>query len=288
MNRIKLLSALALLAGLFLATPALAQTGKTAVVAGPTSLMEKPQGDARVLAHAPMGTVVQVIDRFQDWYLVSAPVEGGGSMRGWVQGGALQLPDGSQLSRRGSGRFMIRGFGRAGGMLFSAHDSFDAILGRSFGSDYGGGAQVVLPNGVFVEASVDRFRHDGSLVVASGSQVFRLDTPARLTLKPVQFTAGYRRENAGRLASYVGAGVARYTLNEESPFTVGRAPLAKQSIGYHVLGGAEYKVLRFVWLGGEVQWATVPKAIGETGVSALFQEKDLGGTSIRFKFIVGY
>jgi hypothetical protein len=35
------------------------------------------------------------------------------------------------------------------------------------------------------------------------------------------------------------------------------------------------------------QWATVPKALGESGISAVYGERNLGGTSFRFKLIVG-
>jgi hypothetical protein len=41
-------------------------------------------------------------------------------------------------------------------------------------------------------------------------------------------------------------------------------------------------------LAGEAQWTAVPKALGETGLSAAFGEDDLGGTTFRFKLIVGY
>jgi hypothetical protein len=42
------------------------------------------------------------------------------------------------------------------------------------------------------------------------------------------------------------------------------------------------------WIGGEAQWATVPKALGESGLSAVYEEKDLGGVTFRLKLIVGY
>jgi hypothetical protein len=58
-------------------------------------------------------------------------------------------------------------------------------------------------------------------------------------------------------------------------------------MGYHLLGGAEYALLPWVWVAGEVQWATVPDALGESGVSSVFEEDDLGGTTFRVKLIFG-
>ena len=57
--------------------------------------------------------------------------------------------------------------------------------------------------------------------------------------------------------------------------------------GFHLLGGAEYKITRWLGVAGEASWTTVPDAIGEAGVSAFFDETDLGGTTIRFKITIG-
>lgn len=59
-------------------------------------------------------------------------------------------------------------------------------------------------------------------------------------------------------------------------------------MGYHLLGGVEIPIGRWLALAGEAQWTAVPKALGETGVLAAFAEDDLGGTTFRFKLIVGY
>ena len=50
--------------------------------------------------------------------------------------------------------------------------------------------------------------------------------------------------------------------------------------GYHLVGGVEYKITRWLGVAGEVTWTTVPDAIGEAGVSAAFDETDLGGTTL--------
>jgi hypothetical protein len=54
-----------------------------------------------------------------------------------------------------------------------------------------------------------------------------------------------------------------------------------------VQAGAEYQVLQWLAVGGEVGWSSVADAIGQGGVSAHFNEDNLGGTSVRLKISVG-
>jgi opacity protein-like surface antigen len=122
----------------------------------------------------------------------------------------------------------------------------------------------------------------------SGSRIFTLDVPARITVRPALFSVGYRSATSRRYAPYVGAGVGWHSLKEESPAVPGAELTAKAKLGYHVLGGMEFPLGRWTAVAGEVQWATVPDALGETGVSAVFDEDDLGGTTFRFKFLVGF
>jgi hypothetical protein len=57
--------------------------------------------------------------------------------------------------------------------------------------------------------------------------------------------------------------------------------------GFHLLGGAEYKITRWLGVAGEASWTTVPDAIGESGVSEAFGETNLGGATVRFKLTIG-
>lgn len=291
MHRIQWSTAAALLAGVFLASPVLAQTRTTFVVAGPAAIQEEPRGDGVTLGVVAAGTVVEILDTFETWYLVSAPATNAvgvvSMQRGWINVESLQLPNGRRATA-GGGRFMARGFGHGGGLLFTARDSFETILGSTVNSVYGGGGQIVFPNGVFAQASIDRFRKTGTRALVSGNQVFTLEIPNRLTVTSIQMTGGYRVESSNRIATYFGGGAGWHTLEEASPSVPGAESVSKRSLGYHVLGGAEYPVMRWLWIAGEAQWATVPKALGETGVSAVYGEKDLGGTTFRLKLIVGY
>jgi hypothetical protein len=62
----------------------------------------------------------------------------------------------------------------------------------------------------------------------------------------------------------------------------------ERKAGVHVVGGVELPVARFLAIAGEAQYASVPKALGETGLSAVYGEENLGGATFRFKVLVGF
>ena len=252
--------------------------------------MEGPRGDSTVLGSVKLGTVLEVLDQRGDWYQVRAPKPGGTSWeRGWIQRPFVALVSGgaATAARTPPAEMLIRGFGQAGGSLFTARDSFETVLGSRFGPMFGGGAQIGFRNGGFVQASVARFRKTGSRALVSGSQVFRLQTPAVITVMPIQITVGYREGRSSRVVPYVGAGMGWHSLKEESPSLRESDNVNEAHIGYHVLGGVEYPIGSWIAFAGEVQWAKVPGVLGKSGVSAVFNEDDLGETTFRFKFIVG-
>ena len=272
----------------FAATPAQAQKRDTVIVAGPAVVLEAPRGDSQVLGEVAAGTLVNVIDRWEDWYFVSADAGDAVAWQGWMNARSLQLPGGYSVDRIGNGRFMARAFGQAGGLLFTAKNSFDTLLGRSMSAVYGVGGQVVFPNGVFAQVGIDRVQATGTRALVSGEQVFTLPIANRVTITPVQVTAGYRAAPTHGVAVYVGGGMGWHTLEEDSPTVPGSDRMNSRHLGYHALLGAELPVLRFFGVAGELQWATVPKALGGSGLSAVYDEKDLGGTTFRVKLLVGY
>jgi opacity protein-like surface antigen len=138
-----------------------------------------------------------------------------------------------------------------------------------------------------VQGGFDRFRKTGSRAVVSETQVFRVAIADTVTVTPILATVGYRDPRAGRITGFAGAGVGWHLLEEQSPALAGTADYREGHIGYHVSGGVEYRLAPFVWLGGEVQWASVPDGLGATGIGPAFSETDLGATTFRFKLIVG-
>lgn len=183
----------------------------------------------------------------------------------------------------------IGGYGMFGRINFKAIDSFEAVLGKRSGPIYGGGATVGLPlGGLYVDIGAWRFKQDGERVFVHDGEVFPLGIPLTVTLTPVEVTAGwkFRRRNS-RFVPYAGGGFTSYSYKETSSFAGPGEDVDERFTGYHVIGGAEYKVMRWLGLGGEVSWATIPEATGTGGVSKAFGETDLGGTSVRAKIIIG-
>ena len=56
---------------------------------------------------------------------------------------------------------------------------------------------------------------------------------------------------------------------------------------YHAVGGVEYAATRWLFVAGEVRYASVPDAVGAPGVAADFGESNLGGVSVAVKLLVG-
>ena len=189
----------------------------------------------------------------------------------------------------GAQSFMLRGFGDVGATTFTAEESFTAILGSSRGTVFGGGVEAVLPQGVFVNLRASRFRKTGQRVFVSGGEQFDLGIPTTIGVTPVQVTGGYRFPVVIGLTPYAGAGPGWYHFTETSQFADEDENVDERFTGFHLLGGAEVRLVRWLSLAGELQWATVPDAIGDdpNSVSHEFNESDLGGTTFRFKVVVG-
>ena len=188
-----------------------------------------------------------------------------------------------------TGEFMLRGFGDVGSTMFTAEQSFAAILGSDTGKVFGAGGEVVLPARVFANVRASRFRETGQRVFLFEGEQFDLGIPTTITITPVEVTGGYRFAFSDRIIPYGGAGVGWYGFKETSQFATDAENVDDRFTGFHILGGAEIGLWRWLALAGELQWATVPDAIGDdsNSVSHEFNESNLGGTTFRFKIVVG-
>jgi opacity protein-like surface antigen len=184
----------------------------------------------------------------------------------------------------------IHGYAMVGRITFTAADSFDAVLGDSSGTIFGGGARIGLPyGGLFVDVGAWRFSGDGERVFVSGGEVVPLNIPMEVTITPVEISAGwqFRIRQAPRVTPYVAGGITSYGYRETSDFAATTDDVDDRFTGYHLMGGATVRLTRWLGVGGEFAWTTVPDAIGSGGVSDAFNEDDLGGTSLRLKLMVG-
>lgn len=183
----------------------------------------------------------------------------------------------------------IKGYGLFGNMAFTASESFEAVLGDSNGRILGGGAEVGLPwGGLYLGVGGWQFKEEGERVFVSGGTVFPLGIPTTIEVTPIEVTAGWRFKNLSRrFVPYVGAGWSSYRYRETSDFAEPAENVEERFNGFHLLAGGELRLGRWIGVGGEVAWSRVADALGDSGVSAEFDETDLGGTSIRFKLSIG-
>lgn len=185
--------------------------------------------------------------------------------------------------------FTVRLFGDAGMDRLTATRSFNAIFGQDNGPVYGGGAEVMLRSGWFFRVGAWRFKEVGERAVRLDNQTYRLGIPLTVTIIPVEVSGGYRFPlgRRQRLVPYVAGGVSSHGYQETSSFSEGNENVSERFTGYQVLGGAEYRLHRLVGVAGEVQYTTVPDALGAGGLSAEFSEKDLGGLIVRARVLFG-
>ena len=122
----------------------------------------------------------------------------------------------------------------------------------------------------------------------SGSEVFPLGIPLTVEVTPLEITGGWRFKNLwSRVVPYVGGGWSSYDYKETSEFADASENVDDRFTGWHLLGGVEFKVARWVGVGGEIAFTSVPDALGPGGASEAFDETNLGGTSYRLKISIG-
>jgi hypothetical protein len=183
----------------------------------------------------------------------------------------------------------IRPFVMATEQSFTAIDTFDAVFGKTAFPFFGGGVQVVVLDGFFVEASASRFRQTGERAYLSGGKAFKLGIPLTATITPFEISAGYRfrlgRES--RLRPYAAAGYGSYAYKEISDFAEPGEDVDTKHGGYLVNGGVEFRAHPWVGVAIDVQYTQVEGILGTGGVSQQAGESDLGGIAARLKLVIG-
>ena len=289
---------IAWIACLFASLAAAAAAQTTARVTRDQSTIWQPDFRAAA-AVVKAGTILTVVGRRDDWYEVLIPedMRENGMTRGFIFKSSVDVGGRVPASRStwqtpprapestGSHVASVLGIAQFGYSQFAAQRTFEAILGKSGGNLFGGGAEVRIRNGLFVNASVERFTKTGERVFVADQQVFRLGIPDTITLTPMTVTGGWRFANA-HATPYAGAGIGRVLYKEVSSFADASENIDTRFTSYHVLGGVEF---RNGWLATafEAQYSRVPNALGTGGASAAFQESNLGGIVGRVKVLVG-
>jgi hypothetical protein len=305
-------------------TPNAPQQPPTTTVATGTTLHARCDESSPVRTPLRAGEVVEIEAIVEGWVHVRLPASG---EQGCVRRRALEAIPADvieQVRRRpdaprvrsdpspapapagapapGGRAVRIAVFGYGGVLNLAATQSFDAILGESSGPVVGGGGQVAILKGplrnVFFQVDASQFEETGERVFVSGGEVFKLGIPQTLTLRPLEFTAGYRyevvrrgadgRPHAAPFVPYAGGGVGIVQFEEHSDFAVTGEDVDERFTSYHVLGGLDVPVWGGLGVGVEAHYRWVPDGLGTGGVSREFNETNLGGATFRVKVGFGF
>jgi hypothetical protein len=189
--------------------------------------------------------------------------------------------------RTGPERLEVLGFGQIGVGRWLAHNTFDAVAGSPYFPMFGGGAEVRLPNGVFGAGSVEYFQKKGQRVFVNNGTAFRLGIADRIRIIPIEGRVGYR-QSLGSYAWYAAGGAGVYLYRERSDFSTGSDNVDKTSASYHALAGVEVPIGDSMFRTAfEVEFTTVPGALGDNGASAAFGEHNLGAIQARLRVLFG-
>ena len=110
-----------------------------------------------------------------------------------------------------------------------------------------------------------------------------------INVTPIEISAGwqFRIRRMRSLTPYVAGGYTSLRYQESSDFSASGEDVDQNFGGYHLRAGAEYKVMRWLGVAGELQATNVPNAIGQGGVSKTLGESSLGGRQLRLKITIG-
>jgi hypothetical protein len=178
-------------------------------------------------------------------------------------------------------------YGTYASTAFAATESFEAVAGTARHPGFGGGILASrLWRGLFLDVAMFQTKIDGERVFLSGTSVYKLGIPLQVKITPIDLAAGWRLTN-GRLSSFLGAGISSVAYRETGGFSEGDDNVSQRKSGPLVLAGVDVAVTRWVRVGGELRYRAVKGILGASGISAAYDENQLGGTSGALRVSVG-
>jgi opacity protein-like surface antigen len=283
------------------------------------NLRKAPSAESGVLVVLERGTEVEILARTGSWLKVRVPVTGAEGFlhesvaqtapresrgtpsqaatestptrptqapRVVTSGAAPRETRSVPAAREDAARLRVRAFGHASYVSFSAKRSFETILGGSSGTMIGGGVQLRY-RAAFLQVGLSHFSKSGERVFELDGQAYPLGVKDSVIVSPVTAIGGVRLLRRGPIELYVGAGVGLYSYKEKSDFEDKSEGVDKSFTSFHAIAGAEYRVARLIGVGLEGHYTSVPNAIGQGGVSAIYGETNLGGVGVQLKVLVG-
>jgi opacity protein-like surface antigen len=189
----------------------------------------------------------------------------------------------------------VQGFGMAGLSWPSAPKSIDATGLDRRQVEVGGGLQVTrLWRELFEQVAVSRIRSEGERVfVNSAGEATTLCIPLTVKTSYLDISSGwtfppYRYGGNTTVTPYAGAGAGYLRYAEQSPFAQPGDDVESSSVSYHVLGGIQVGLLRWVGVVADARYRWAPGVLGKGGVSEQFEEDEFGGFQLKFGVWVGF
>lgn len=198
-----------------------------------------------------------------------------------AQQGTVQPPPQRTPTTR---RTIARAYFLLDSTSMSAKQTFDAVIGTSQLVFKGGGAEALnLWRGVFARVALSSTKETGSRVVVTDDEVVSLDIPVSIEIVPLEIGGGWRFPAlaGGHLVPYAGGGWLWTNYKETSEFAIGDENTDTAFNGSVVFAGIEAAFLEWIIAGAEVQYRSVPGALGDGGVSEVYEEDNLGGVTVR-------
>jgi len=169
----------------------------------------------------------------------------------------------------------VQGLGLFGVGWPAASKTIEAVGLDPQQMDFGAGLQITnLWRNLFSQVIVTRSSATGerAFVDADGT-VFRLGIPLSVRSTYVDVGAGWKFPVSRTAIPYVAAGVGNVRYKESDATEVVEESVAS----YHVEGGVEVRLGRWVAVSGDIGYRHVPDLFGAGGISGAFQEDEAGG-----------
>jgi opacity protein-like surface antigen len=178
-------------------------------------------------------------------------------------------------------------YGSYAGTTFTATDSFKAISGTARHPGFGGGIVANrLWRGVFLDIGFFQTKVEGERVFVDSGSIYKLGIPLQVELTPIDLVAGWRLTK-NRLSTFVGAGASSVSYKETADFSEGEDNVSQRKTGPVVLGGIDVALTKWVQVGAEIRYRAIKGVLGSSGVSEVYGENQLGGTSAAVRLSVG-
>jgi opacity protein-like surface antigen len=143
-----------------------------------------------------------------------------------------------------------------------------------------------LWRGVFLDIGFFQTKVEGERVFVDSGSIYKLGIPLQVKVTPIDLVAGWRLTK-NRLSTFVGARASSLSYKETADFSEGEDNVSQRKTGPVVLGGIDVALTKWVQVGAEIRYRAIKGVLGSSGVSEVYGENQLGGTSAAVRLSVG-